>query len=54
MAPFSQIMFIPEQYGQFGKGIKTQEEDMDDAYQSTIISWMQNNIDNILLKNTYT
>ena len=22
MAPFSQIMFIPEQYGLFGKGIK--------------------------------
>ncbi len=50
MAPFSQIMFIPEQYSKFGKGINTQEEDMDDAYQSTIVSWMQNNIDNILLK----
>ena len=50
MAPFSQIMFIPEQYSKFGKGINTQEEDMDDAYQSTIISWMQNNIDNILLR----
>ncbi len=50
MAPFSQIMFIPEQYSKFGKGINTQEEDMDDAYQSTIVSWMQNNNDNILLK----
>ena len=50
MAPFSQIMFIPEQYGLFGKGIKTQLEDMNDAYQSTIVSWMQNNVDNILLR----
>ena len=50
MAPFSQIMFIPQQYGEFGKGRATQNEDMEEAYKSTIVSWMQNNIDNILLK----
>jgi len=50
MAPFTQIMFIPQQYGEFGKGIRTQDQDMEEAYKSTIISWMQNNVDNVLLK----
>ena len=50
MAPFSQPMFIPKQYGQFGGGLTSPNEDMNDAYKSTIISWFENNIDNILLK----
>ena len=50
MAPFSQILFIPEQYGEFGKGINTQLEDMNSAYKSTIVSWMQNNVDSIILR----
>ena len=50
MAPFTQIMFIPQQYGEFGKGTATQDEDMDEAYKSTIVAWMQNNVDNIVLR----
>ena len=50
MAPFSQVMFIPQQYGQFGGGAFSDEEDMDNAYKSTILSWFENNINNILLK----
>ena len=50
MAPFSQPMFIPKQYGEFGGGSISSTEDMNDAYKSTIINWFENNIDNILLK----
>jgi len=50
MAPFTQIMFIPQQYGEFGKGTATQDEDMEEAYKSTIVAWMQNNVDNIVLR----
>ena len=50
MAPFSQVMFIPKQYSQFGGGSFSDEEDMDNAYKSTIINWFENNINNILLK----
>ena len=50
MAPFSQPMFIPKQYSQFGRGLLSPTEDMDDAYKSTIITWFENNINNILLK----
>ena len=50
MAPFSQPMFIPKQYSQFGGGLLSSTEDMDDAYKSTIITWFENNINNILLK----
>ena len=50
MAPFSQPMFIPKQYGQFGGGLTSPTENMDDAYKSTIITWFENNINNILLK----
>ena len=50
MAPFTQIMFIPKQNGYFGKGQNTTEEDMDDAYKSTILAWFENNVDNINLK----
>ena len=50
MAPWSQIMFIPKQYSQFGGGLVSPDEDMNDAYKSTIVSWFENNINNILLK----
>jgi len=50
MAPFSQPMFIPKQYGQFGGGLTSPTENMNDAYKSTIITWFENNINNILLK----
>ncbi len=50
MAPFSQVMFIPKQYSQFGGGKVSTTEDMDDAYKSTVVTWFENNINNILLK----
>ena len=50
MAPFSQPMFIPKQYSQFGGGSSSDKEDMDNAYKSTILAWFENNINNIVLK----
>ena len=50
MAPFSQVMFIPKQYSQFGGGAFSDEQDMDNTYKSTIVNWFENNINNILLK----
>ena len=50
MAPFSQPMFIPKQYSQFGCSSSSDKEDMDNAYKSTILTWFENNINNILLK----
>ena len=50
IAPFSQPMFIPKQYGEFGGNAFSDQEDMDNAYTSTIVNWMENNINNILLK----
>jgi len=50
MAPFTQSMFIPRQYGEFGKGQNTTDKDMEDAYQSTILAWFKNNTDSIKLK----
>ena len=50
IAPWSQVMFIPKQYSQFGGGTVSPTQDMDDAYKSTIVSWFENNINNILLK----
>lgn len=60
IAPFSQIMFIPKQQGQFGLGqmntpieagsIKNNYyQDENDAYTSTILEWFENNIDSIAL-----
>jgi hypothetical protein len=43
MAPFTQIMFIPNQNGYFLSG------DEDAVYRSTIVSWMENFINNIEL-----
>ena len=50
MAPFSQPMFIPKQYSQFGGGLFSPDEDMTNAYTSTIVAWFENNINNILLR----
>jgi len=58
MAPFSQIMFIPKQYGQFGlgqidtklDGINNYYQDEVDAYNSTVLDWFENDIDTIGLK----
>ena len=50
MAPFTQPIFIPKQFSNFGGGGKSLTEDMDDAYKSTIIAWFENNVQNILLK----
>jgi hypothetical protein len=49
-APFSQPMFIPKQYAQFGGGSESTSEDMTNAYKSTIVSWFENNVNNIGLK----
>ena len=43
MAPFTQILFVPNQNGYFLNG------DEDAAYRSTIVSWMENFINNIEL-----
>ena len=50
MAPFSQPMFIPKQYSEFGGGENSDTIDMDNAYKSTIVNWFENNIENIVLK----
>ena len=59
MAPFSNVMFMPKQQGQFGLGqINTKAEndinnyyqDETDAYTSTIIEWFENDIDTIEIK----
>ena len=50
MAPFTQPMFIPKQRGEFGGGDVGSDEDMDNTYKSTIVSWFENSIDNIDLK----
>ena len=43
MAPFTQIAYIPKQKGYFLSG------DEDAAYRSTILDWMENNVNNIEL-----
>mgnify|MGYP003109265829 CR=1 FL=1 len=65
MAPFSKIMFIPKQFGQFNLGqidteipgfagekygIKNYYQDETDAYSSTILEWFENDVDSIGLK----
>jgi len=41
MAPFTQIAYIPKQKGYFKNGNE------DDAFRSTIVEWMENNVNNI-------
>jgi hypothetical protein len=43
MAPFTQIAYIPKQKGYYLNG------DEDAAYRSTILAWMENNVDNVEL-----
>jgi len=43
LAPFTQIAYIPKQKGYFIEG------DEADAYQSTVVKWFENNINNIEL-----
>jgi hypothetical protein len=43
MAPFTQSVYIPKQKGYFINGDET------NAYQSTIIRWMENNVNNVEL-----
>jgi hypothetical protein len=50
IAPFTPPMFIPQQRGVFGQGPNNPNIDMDNAYKSTIITWFENNIDNVLLR----
>jgi len=50
MAPFSQPMFIPKQYSEFGAGQNPDFVDMDNAYKSTILNWFENSVDNIILR----
>ena len=56
MAPFSQVVFVPKQHSEFGAGAKADPEkstligDMDNTYKSTIVSWFENNVDNIKLR----
>ena len=42
-APFTQIAYIPKQKGYF------KSEDEDNAFRSTIVAWMENNVNNIEL-----
>jgi hypothetical protein len=46
MAPFTQILFIPNQNGYFLNG------DENSAYRSTVISWMENYVNNVVLNIT--
>ena len=50
MAPFSQICFIPKQFGLFGGGQQSSIVDMDETFKSTIVNWFENRTDNIILK----
>ena len=50
MAPFTQPVFIPKQYSEFGGGQFPETIDMDNAYKSTVVAWFENNIQNIILK----
>ena len=49
-APFTQIAFIPKQHGIFGDGPNESTQDMTNAYASSIVAWMENNIDSVALK----
>jgi hypothetical protein len=43
MAPFTQILYIPNQNGYFLSG------DENSAYRSTVVSWMENYVNNVVL-----
>ena len=50
IAPFSQICFIPRQFGYFGGGQQESNQDMIDTYSSTVVEWFENRVNNIGLK----
>ena len=50
MAPFTQPVFIPKQYSEFGGGQFSYAVDQDDAFKSTIVKWFENSAQNIILK----
>ena len=62
MAPFTQPAFIPKQYSEFGAGQLDEKlegggniqnnysQDMVNAYKSTILSWFENNTDNVKVR----
>ena len=41
-APFTQICFIPKQYGQIGYGRNSGTVDMLNIYDSTVVEWFEN------------
>ena len=47
---------MPKQHSEFGAGAQADPEkstligDMDNTYKSTIVSWFENNVDNIKLR----
>ena len=49
-APYTQICFIPKHAGLFGGGQNESLQDMQNAYDSTIVEWFTNNIDTVSLK----
>ena len=49
-APYTQICFIPKQHGIFGDGPNESTQDMTDTYKSSVVAWMENNIDSVGLK----
>ena len=53
-APFTQICFIPKQYGQIGYGRNSGTVDMLNIYDSTVVEWLENRIDSIVHKSTFT
>ena len=49
-APYTQICFIPKHAGLFGGGQNESLQDMQNAYDSTVVEWFTNNIDTVSLK----
>jgi len=49
-APFTQICFIPKQYGQIGWGQNNPNQDMENIYSSTVVEWFENRIDTVGVK----
>ena len=50
MAPFTQIAYVPKQKGYFlGNSDGTVPDDENAAFRSTIVQWMENNVNNVEL-----
>ena len=48
MAPFTQSMFIPKQFGYFLENQEASDEER--TYESTVVSFMENQVNRILLQ----